>query len=165
MQFSRNYGLGLPQKSPNSSSTLGNQNRFLAIVHPDDKRLGHYLVEAGLLTGQQLKTALSEQKVTGLRLGELIVKKRWLKQQTVEFLMEKLLIRDQVVVQTDDKRLGHYLVEAGLLTQAQVETALSEQKGTGLRLGEFIVKKGWVKEETVEFLIKEVILSERAVFA
>ncbi len=165
MQFSRNYGLGLPQKSPNSSSTLGNQNRFLAIVHPDDKRLGHYLVEAGLLTGQQLKTALSEQKVTGLRLGELIVKKRWLKQQTVEFLMEKLLIRDQVVVQTDDKRLGHYLVEAGLLTQAQVETALSEQKGTGLRLGEFIVKKRCVKEETVEFLIKEVILSERAVFA
>jgi N-acetylglucosaminyldiphosphoundecaprenol N-acetyl-beta-D-mannosaminyltransferase len=79
--------------------------------------------------------------------------------------MEKLLIREQVVVQTDDKRLGHYLVEAGLLTQAQVETALSEQKGTGRRLGEVIVRKGWIKEQTIEFLIRDVILSEKALCA
>ena len=156
--------LKLHKNRHNSPLTLKNQNRFLALVHPDDKHLGHYLVEAGLLTPLQLKTALSEQQVTGLRLSELIVRKRWLKQQTVEFLMEKLLSRDHAVVQTDDKRLGHYLVEAGLLTQAQVETALSEQKGTGQRLGEVIVRKGWIQEQTVEFLIKQVILSERALF-
>lgn len=154
-----------PKNRPNSSSTLKNQNRFLAIVHPDDKNLGGYLVEAGLLTPLQLKTALSEQQVNGLRLSELIVRKRWLKQQTVEFLIEKLLIREQVVVETDDKRLGHYLVEAGLLTQAQVEIALYEQKGTGLRLGELIVRKGWIKEQTIEFLIRDVIFSERALCA
>ncbi|HEY9614266.1 WecB/TagA/CpsF family glycosyltransferase [Allocoleopsis sp.] len=150
------------EEQPNPSR---HQQRFLAIVHPDDQHLGRYLVEAGLLTPSQLKTALSEQKVSGLRLGELIVRKKWLKQQTVEFLMEKLLIRKQVVVQTDDKRLGHYLVEAGLLSPSQVETALSEQNKTGLRLGELIVKKGWIKEQTIEFLIKDVILSERVLCA
>lgn len=162
--FNSTSTLKLQKHRPNSSSTLNNQNRFLAIVHPDDKNLGRYLVEAGLLTPLQLKTALSEQQVTGLRLSELIVRKRWLKQQTVEFLMEKLLLHEHAVVQSDDKRLGHYLVEAGLLTQAQIEAALSEQKGTGLRLGEVIVRKGWIQEQTVEFLIKQVILSERALF-
>ncbi len=147
----------------NLSSRLIAQNRFLAIVHPDDKRLAHYLVEAGLLSQVQIETALSEQKVSGLRLDEFIVRQGWIKQQTVEYLMQKLLLRDRAFVQTDDKRLGHYLVEAGLLTQGQVETALSEQKGSGLRLGEFLVQKGWLKEQTIEFLIKEVILSERAV--
>lgn len=153
-----------PQEaSLNLSSTIKNQNRFLAIIHPDDQRLADYLLEACLLTQGQIKTAFSEQKVTGLRLSEFIVRKGWLKGQTVEFLMQKLLLRDQVVVQTDDKRLGHYLVEAGLLTQVQIETALSDQKESGLRLGELLVKKGWLKEQTVEFIIKEVILSERAV--
>ncbi len=165
LQLNSSSSLGVPESSPNLLSTLKNQKRFLAIVHPDDQRLGRYLVEAGLLTPSQLKTALSEQKVSGLRLGELVVRKKWLKQQTIEFLMEKLLIREQVVVQTDDKHLGHYLVEAGLLTQTQVEAALSEQKGTGLRLGELIVRKGWIKEQTIEFLIKDVMLSEKALCA
>lgn len=163
MDVSKNSNSQVPDNVPNFSSTLGNQNRFLAIVHPDDRRLGRYLVEAGLLTPLQLEMALSEQKLTGLRLGEFIVRQRWLKQQTVEFWMEKLLRRDRAAIQTDDKRLGHYLVEAGLLTQAQVEKALSEQKGTGLRLGEFIVKKGWLKEETIEFLVKEIIVAEKAI--
>lgn len=163
MPLNSGLRLKIPQDLPNSSSPLRNKNRFLAIVHPDDKHLGRYLVEAGLLTPSQLKTALSEQKVSGLRLGEIVVRKRWIKQQTVEFLMENLLMRDRAFVQTDDKRLGHYLVEAGLLTQAQVKTALSEQNETGLRLGELIVKKGWIKEQTLEFLIKEVIFADRAV--
>ncbi|HAA29256.1 MAG TPA: hypothetical protein DCE56_18085 [Cyanobacteria bacterium UBA8553] len=96
-------------------------------------------------------------------MSEFIVRKGWLKGQTVEFLVQKLLLRDQVVVQTDDKRLGHYLVEAGLLTQVQIEAALSEQKESGIRLGEMIAKKGWLKEQTIEGLIKEVILCERVV--
>lgn len=163
MQPMGSYGWEPQDTSANSPSTIKDQNKFLAIIHPDDTRLAHYLIEAGLLTPTQVKTAFSEQKVTGLRLSEFIVRKRWLKGQTVEFLMHKLLLRDKAVVQTDDKRLGHYLVEAGLLTQGQIETALSEQKESGLRLGELLVKKGWLKQQTIEFLIKEVILAERVV--
>ncbi|HAJ60324.1 MAG TPA: hypothetical protein DCP31_14530 [Cyanobacteria bacterium UBA8543] len=163
MQSISNFSWEPQDTSPNSSSTLKDQNKFLAIIHPDDNRLAHYLIEAGLLTPGQVRTAFSEQKVTGLRLSEFIVRKGWLKGQTVEFLVQKLLLRDQVVVQTDDKRLGHYLVEAGLLTQVQIEAALSEQKESGIRLGEMIAKKGWLKEQTIEFLIKEVILCERVV--
>jgi N-acetylglucosaminyldiphosphoundecaprenol N-acetyl-beta-D-mannosaminyltransferase len=62
---------------------------------------------------------------------------------------------------TDAKYLSGYLVEAGLLTPAQVATALSEQKTTGRRFGEVLVRKGWVKQKTIDYLMKNVILRDR----
>lgn len=63
---------------------------------------------------------------------------------------------------TESKRLGDYLVEAGLLTDSQIEVALTDQLTTGLRFGEVLVRRGWVKEETIEYLMQKVILPERA---
>ena len=61
------------------------------------------------------------------------------------------------------KPLGTYLVEAGLLTQEKVDVALAEQEVTGMRLGEILVQRGWIKEQTIEYLMKTVILPERAI--
>lgn len=60
--------------------------------------------------------------------------------------------------------MGHYLVEAGLLSIAQVEMILRDQEYTELRFGEIAALRGWVKQETVEFLMKRVILPEREVW-
>ncbi|MEO0375383.1 MAG: hypothetical protein AAF329_12320 [Cyanobacteria bacterium P01_A01_bin.17] len=59
------------------------------------------------------------------------------------------------------KRLGNYLMEAGLLTESQINVALADQEITGMRLGEALVRRGWVKEETIEYLMKKVIIPER----
>ncbi len=64
---------------------------------------------------------------------------------------------------TPAKRLGSYLIEAGLLTTAQVEVALNDQKSTGMRFGEILAARGWVKQQTVEYLMKKVVLPERQV--
>ncbi|MGB7416452.1 MAG: hypothetical protein WA902_19770 [Thermosynechococcaceae cyanobacterium] len=61
------------------------------------------------------------------------------------------------------KRLGHYLIEADLLSTAQVEVALCDQQATGLRFGEILVKRGWLKEQTIEFLMSNIILPQRTV--
>lgn len=53
---------------------------------------------------------------------------------------------------TDSKRLGDHLIEAGLLNPYQLEVAIHDQERTGLRLGEIVVARGWVKEEIVEDL-------------
>ena len=63
---------------------------------------------------------------------------------------------------TESKRLGDYLVEAGLLTDSQIEVALADQLTTGLRFGEVLVRRGWVKEETIEYLMQKVIVPERS---
>lgn len=46
-------------------------------------------------------------------------------------------------------RLGDLLVQASLVTPAQVETALARQKETGRRLGETLVELGHVSEQEV----------------
>jgi hypothetical protein len=59
------------------------------------------------------------------------------------------------------KRIGAYLVEAGLVSPAQIQVALNDQEITGLRLGEIVAAHGWVKQQTIEFLMNRVVLPER----
>lgn len=61
----------------------------------------------------------------------------------------------------DIKRIGGYLIEAGLLSPAQVEVVLSDQELTGMRFGEILVSRGWLKSKTIEFLFQNVILPHR----
>ena len=60
------------------------------------------------------------------------------------------------------KRLGNYLMEAGLLTPDQLAVALADQRTTGMRLGDILARRGWVKEATIEYLMKKVVLPERS---
>lgn len=60
------------------------------------------------------------------------------------------------------KRLGGHLVEAGLITPAQVDVALNDQRITdGMRFGEILSARGWVKQQTVEYFMKKIVEPER----
>ena len=59
------------------------------------------------------------------------------------------------------KRIGSYLIDAGLLTEAQVDVALNDQQTTGMKLGEIVVMRGWISEKTMQFVIDKVIDVER----
>jgi len=63
------------------------------------------------------------------------------------------------------KRLGSYLVEAGLLTQLQVRVALADQQAIGLRFGDVLVLQGWIKQQTLEYFMQKLVLPERKVAA
>lgn len=75
--------------------------------------------------------------------------------------LTQLTQNDSFAHQAEVKRLGSYLIEAGLLSEAQVDIALAEQKVTGMRLGEVVVKHGWINNQTVEYLMQKVVLPER----
>jgi hypothetical protein len=62
-----------------------------------------------------------------------------------------------------DKRLGSYLIDAGLLSPYQVDVALNDQASTGLRFGEIIVERGWVKQQTIDYLHRKIIELEREI--
>ena len=51
--------------------------------------------------------------------------------------------------------LGELLVERGLLSTVQLEPALSEQRRTGLRLGEVLVSMGYVSETALARMLLE----------
>jgi hypothetical protein len=63
----------------------------------------------------------------------------------------------------DDKRLGSYLMDAGLLSASQIEVALNDQNSTGMRFGDIIVERGWVKKQTIEYLSRKIIELEREI--
>ncbi len=47
------------------------------------------------------------------------------------------------------KRLGDLLVEAGKITEKELEEALTKQKNTGKRLGEILTDEGYITEEDI----------------
>jgi hypothetical protein len=58
--------------------------------------------------------------------------------------------------------LGSYLIEAGLLTDAQVHVALNDQNMMDhMRFGEVLVARGWIKQQTLDYLISKIIEPEQ----
>lgn len=63
---------------------------------------------------------------------------------------------------SSSKCIGNYLLEAGLLSTAQVDLILSDQASTGMRFGEIAVSRGWLKEQTIEYLMKHLIMPQQS---
>lgn len=62
------------------------------------KPLGAYLVEAGLLKYDKINLALKEQEINGKRLGDILSEKGWVQPETIEYLMEKLVIPEREAI-------------------------------------------------------------------
>jgi hypothetical protein len=60
------------------------------------------------------------------------------------------------------KPLGSYLVDAGLLSLAQVEVILADQQGMEMSFGEIAAARGWVKQQTIEYLMYKIVEPERS---
>ncbi len=64
---------------------------------------------------------------------------------------------------SDNRRLGSYLLEAGLINNAQIEVVLNDQQMMReMRFGEVLVARGWIKLETIDFVMKHVVEPDRA---
>jgi hypothetical protein len=126
------------------------------------KLLGEILQEAGLVSPAQIQMALQDQSIyEDMRLGEILALRGWVKQETADFLVERLPI---ICKQPNKKPLGIYLKEAALLNDEQIKAILAEQQQLHLdrrtRFGKLVVIKGWLKQSTVDFFLDR--LSARA---
>lgn len=61
------------------------------------------------------------------------------------------------------KRIGSYLIDAGILSADQVDVILMDQKHSDLKFGEIAAMRGWVTHETIEFIHAKVIEPERVI--
>lgn len=59
------------------------------------------------------------------------------------------------------KQIGTYLTDAGLLTADQIQVILNDQTATGMRFGDIAVARGWIKEQTIEWIMTKVVEPER----
>jgi thioredoxin reductase len=138
--------------------------KFMTEQLAQPQSIGSRLLQAGLLTSEQLETALAEQEIgTVARLEEILKNRGWVKERTIQFMLDKVVNKP-----VDDPRylqgysvLGAYLVDADLVTQEQVDQALQEQKMSGQRVGKILADHGWVPQEAVEYIMKHVVIPER----
>lgn len=116
-----------------------------------DTRLGQMLILAGLVSPSQVEIALIDQHMSPhLRLGEILVLRGWLQQETVDYFADMLPLMRRAPSRL---RLGEYCVCANILTEAQVNTLLQDQKVTALPIGQLAIRRGWLKPETLDFFL------------
>ncbi|WP_013320484.1 hypothetical protein [Gloeothece verrucosa] len=123
---------------------------------PTNKRLGEILRQANLVSSSQLEEALSEQSQTHNRIGDILVRRGWVKRETADFFATHWANLVNETEKPLKQPLGHYLKEAGLLDDEQINTIISEQDQGKLwvRLGASAALKGWLKQSTVDFFVE-----------
>jgi len=108
--------------------------------------LGELLVARALITPVQLRHALEVQaEYPRLRIGEILVKLRYLDPQVLRLVLEE---------RQDAMRLGEILLFEGIITQEQLDEALEFQGTQGARIGEALLFLGFATVEQVEHALK-----------
>lgn len=112
--------------------------------------LGAWLVEAGLLTPYQVKVALVEQQYRpSCRFGEVLLERNWIKATTLEFFLH---LERAFTPQFHRLKLGQRLQAAGLVSEADIQTAIArQQQQRQLRLGQILCLQGLIQPKTADF--------------
>lgn len=114
--------------------------------------LGEILVEAELITRDQLEDALIAQCRTQppLPLGRILVNRRLI---TWEQLAYFLKLQDLLQLSpTASARMGRQLTELGLITKAELEVVELDCETTGCSLGHVISRRGWINAAVISAL-------------
>ncbi len=103
-------------------------------------QIGQWLLEQGLISQEQLDSALAAQASapTYLPLGRILVEQKAISERQLSFALER--------AGSKRLRLGEVLVRSGVLTQARLEHALSQQERLRLPLGQVLIKLGFVTD-------------------
>jgi len=92
---------------------------------------GHYLLNKGIITNQQLQEAMDKQRETRVKLGVLAINQNVMTAAQVDEVHQAQMQKD--------KRFGEIAVELGYVTEEQIEQLLSSQKSAHLLLGQALL--------------------------
>ncbi len=120
--------------------------------------LGTLALKAGYITRKQLDECLREQQTARgrgqvLPLGQLLVRKRYLKERSLIFLLQNHEYVDQ---RSDDKLFGQIAVANGLLSQKALFDCLDRQRNMYFdqrrvkRIGELLLSEKLLTAQEVE---------------
>lgn len=109
-----------------------------ALAAAQKPRLGDQLLAMGLITEEQLASAVERQQQFGGRLGDVLVELGFVTEEKLSLLN---------IVQTGKLRLGDMLVQHGYLTQKQLEKALAFQQKSGGLLGDVLLSLRLIEPE------------------
>lgn len=128
--------------------------------------LGEALVEARVLTQQQLETALAEQrrlaqKKKPMRLGEVLLRMKFVRPEQLEAAVAAQIETMPTAPEAGvTGQLGDYLLRRNLVTRAQLHQGLAQQaelkrQGRPMLLGDVLVKCGYIQREQLNRALVE----------
>ena len=125
------------------------------------KPLGQLLNEAGLISAQQIEIALRDQfDNPKIKIGQIMASKGWINQKTADFFVEQW---DTLICQEKKQPLVYYFRKAGLITEDEIKVILDKQSNQTqkVRFHHLAVEIGLIKQQTVEFFVKNLLISNR----
>lgn len=131
---------------------LGSLSDAVKIAAGERQLLGELLVQSGRITGEQLDFAISEQRRSGEKLGEVFKRLGMLTERQLSPLLDVQF--NQGAAGDSPLRLGELLIATGHITREQLEHALQRQSLTHGRLGEILVEAGYVRPSRVKYGIR-----------
>lgn len=112
-----------------------------------NKFLGQFLLEKGIITPQQLLTALELQKEFNPSLGQLAVKQGYIDNDAAN----KINLEQQ----RTDQRFGDLAISLGYMDNTQVDELFNVQQSTRKFFGEILVEQGFIDQATLEAELAE----------
>lgn len=106
------------------------------------KFFGHYLLDEGKITSEQLTEAIDHQSKNNLSLGELAVRDDLISEKEANTINDKQRILDQ--------RFGEVAISLGLLTDPQIGELLQIQKKEKIFFGEVLILKNFMTQEILD---------------
>jgi Pentapeptide repeats (8 copies) len=123
------------------------------------KPLGAVLYQADLIPLTVVEQALKFQAKYGdRRLGEILSIWGKIAPKTIQFFVEEW---PRLFHDVPQEPLGQYFKAAALLDEAQIKEILCQQKQVSGRFGMIAVRKGWLKQTTVDFFLRHLMLEKR----
>lgn len=116
--------------------------------------LGDLLLKARRITQAQIDYALMEQRSTGEKLGETLVRLGFVKKNELDAVLTFQRIQGGEAPASKKLRLGELLVTTGQLTRRQLEEVLERQKASTKKIGELLVESGYVQPHQVAHGLK-----------
>ena len=99
-------------------------------------RIGETLLKLGYISQKQLDIALNEQRENGKLLGSILLDSGFIsKQDFSEFISTSQF-----------SKLGERLIQAKLITQEQLNIAITFQDENGGRLGDVLISLGFIEK-------------------
>jgi hypothetical protein len=106
------------------------------------KLLGELLLDARRITPEVLDRALAEQRRTGERIGEILVRQGVLAKEELDAVLDFQRHMGGEAPTSPRLRLGEILVATGQITRGKLDRALARQKTTRKKIGEILVEAG-----------------------
>lgn len=130
-----------------------------------DLLLGQIALDRGLISQEQLDAALKAQEESPQwkQLGMIFLDQKFMTEEELELVLEVQRKNLESTIDNTDLKLkdvlfGRIVVARRLATQGQVNVCLREQEqiermGIFLRLGEIMVKKGFLSQQSMEEIL------------